>query len=222
MSVLEYAQEYLAQFLDDIRRIFPDNLIKKVCILKRRKEILKNRTYFIGCDVARRGKDEFTYEILDRTNRDNILQVENIATKNIPIPESARRIIHLNTFYDFKKEYIDSGGQGITVCDILREDDDNKRKVVEINNASRRYQVDGEEKKKGILKEDLYENLKMLMEQNKILLLADDEVINSLASVQFDSSDKKTKIFGNNTHIAEGLIRAAWGFKDKSLNPFIY
>lgn len=222
MSVLEYSQEYLAMFLDDIRRIFPDDLLKKCCILKRREAILKNRTYYIGCDVARRDKDEFTYEILDRTDRDNIIQVENITTKNIPIPESARRIIRLNIQYNFKKEYIDSGGQGITVCDILREDDENKRKVVEINNASRRYQVDGEDKKKGILKEDLYENLKMLMEQNKIKLLDDDEVINSLASVQFDTTRGKTRIFGSYTHIAEGITRAAWCFKDEGLSIYIY
>ena len=65
---------------------------------------------------------------------------------------------------------------GITVCDLLREDPINRRKVVEINNASRRYQEDGEEKKKGILKEDLYKNLAVLMEQKKITFLDDDEI----------------------------------------------
>ena len=58
-------------------------------------------------------------------------------TKNVPIPESVRRIIALNSQYNFKKEYIDSGGMGISVCDLLRENSENKRKVVEINNASR-------------------------------------------------------------------------------------
>ena len=53
----------------------------------------------------------------------NIFQVENITTTDIPIPKNCKRIIELNQKYDFRKEYIDSGGMGITVCDILSEDD---------------------------------------------------------------------------------------------------
>ncbi len=36
------------------------------------------------------------------------------------------------------------------------------------------------------------------------------------------TDNKDIKIFGNYTHIAEGLIRAAWCVKDKSLNPYIF
>ena len=222
MGTLYYAQEYLAKFLDEIRRVFTDRWIQNVCKGKRRKEILKGRIYDIGCDVARKDKDEFTYEIFDRTDKNNIVQVENIITRNVPIPESTRRIIELNKLYNFKKEFIDSGGMGITVCDILREDEQNKRKVVEINNASRRYQEDGEEKKKGILKEDLYENLVALGDSGKLTLLNEEDLIISLQSVQFEIINGKAKYFGNNTHIAEGAIRGVWGEKDKSLNPCIF
>jgi len=221
-SDLVYAQEYLAIFLDELRRVFSDKLIKKCCILKRRPFVFSLRDYYLGCDVARKDKDEFTYEIIDTTARNQIHHVENIMTKNVPIPQSARRIIKLNNEYNFTKEYIDSGGMGITVCDILREDDDNKRKVVEINNASRRYEdEDGVEKKKGILKEDLYENLVMLMEQGKISLLDDEDVITSLQSIQYEIKNGKAIYYGNYSHIVEGLIRACWSTKDKSLNIYI-
>ena len=222
MSQLEYAQEYLAMFLDELRRVFSDKLIKKCCVLKRRERILPGRTYFLGCDVARKDKDEFTFEIIDRTNRESLEHVENILTRNVPIPESAKRIVNLNSLYNFKKEYIDSGGMGIAVCDILREDEKNKRKVVEINNASRRYTEEREERKKGILKEDLYENLVRLMEQGKIKLLDDEEVIMSLQSIQFEIVNGKVRYFGNYSHITEGLIRSAWCTQDKSLNIYIY
>ncbi len=222
MSQLEYAQEYLAMFLDELRRVFSDEIIKKCNVLKRRETILKERTYFLGCDVARKDKDEFTFEIIDRTNKESLEHVENILTKNVSIPESAKRIVNLNSQYNFKKEYIDSGGMGIAVCDILREDESNKRKVVEINNASRRYTEDGEERKKGILKEDLYENLVRLMEQGKIKLLDDEEVIMSLQSIQFEVVNGKVRYFGNYSHITEGLIRSAWCMQDKTLNPCIY
>ncbi len=221
MGKLWYAQEYLARFMDDIRRVFTDDWIKNVCKGKRRETILSEKEYFLGCDVARKDKDEFTYEIFDRTNRQNIIQVENIITRNVPIPQSARRIIALNEQYNFKKEYIDSGGMGITVCDILGESEANKRKVVEINNASRRYVEDGEEKKKGILKEDLYENVVALGDSSKLILLDDEDLIVSLQSVQYEIVNGKAKYFGNNTHIAEGVTRGLWCTKDKTLKPCI-
>ena len=77
-------------------------------------------------------------------------------------------------------------------------------------------------KNKGILKEDLYENLVRLMEQGKIKLLDDEEVIMSLQSVQFEIVNGKVRYFGNYSHITEGLIRSAWCTQDKSLNIYIY
>lgn len=221
MSELEYAQEYLAKFLDDLQRVFSDNLIKEKCILKRRPFIMSHRKYYLGCDVGRK-KDPFTYEIIDATNKDNIQQVENLTITNTPIPECTRKIIELNKQYNFKKELIDSGGMGISVCDILREDEINKNKVIETNNASRRYQEDGEEKKKGIFKEDLYKNLINLLDRDKLLLLDDDDLKLAMASVQIEVKDGKERYFGNNIHIIEGLHRSLWGIKDKSLNPYIY
>ena len=221
MSKLEYAQEYLAMFLDELRQVFPDALIKKCCIAKRQPRIHERGNYYIGCDVARKGKDEFTYEIGDKRERDLLIHIENITTTNVPIPDSVKRIINLNKDYNFRKEYIDSGGMGITVCDMLRDDPYNKRKVVEINNASRRYVENGEEQKKGILKEDLYNNLLGLMERGEIQLLNDEDVKHSLQSVQFEIINGKVRYFGNYTHIVEGLIRMAWCMKDKHLKPYI-
>lgn len=221
MSELEYAQEYLAKFLDDLQRVFSDKQIKELCILKRRETILQGRDYYLGCDVGRK-KDPFTFEIFDRSNRDNLMQVENLTNIDIPLPENTRRIILLNEKYNFKKEYIDSGGMGISVCDILRENEANKRKVVEINNASRRYVEDGEEKKKGIFKEDLYKNLMSLMDRRKVFFLDDDDLKLSFASVQVEFVNGKEVYFGNNTHIVEGITRACWCAKDKSLKPYIF
>jgi hypothetical protein len=53
-----------------------------------------------------------------------------------------------------------------------------------------------------------------------------DNIRLSLKSVQYEyTTDKKGKpfmhIFGNDTHITEGLIRAAWGIKDKSLKVWV-
>jgi len=225
MTALHYAQEYLAEFLVDVLQFFNPELVKKLSIEKR--QTIEAGDNFIGCDVARKGIDKFTYEIFNRTGRRGnykLKQTESIYTTNIPIPESTRKIISLNLQHNFKKEYIDSGGMGITVCDLLRENSNNKNKVVEINNASRRYDdEDGEERKKGILKQDLYENLKTLMEQGKVTFLDDDEVRASLNSIQYEySSSGNLIIWGYDSHIVEGLTRGAWCTKDKSLKPYIY
>ena len=218
----QYAQMYLGQFVDELRQFFPDELIMKVCTAKVPDIVLKGRSYWLGCDVARMDRDEFTFEVLKRADNGHLTHVYHAATKDTPIPASTREIIRLNTLYDFKKEFIDSGGMGIAVCDLLREDSANSRKVVEINNASRPYDRDGKTKK--ILKEDLYNNLKQLMESGRIQLLVDDEVKASLKSIQAESHPDtgKMKIWGSYSHIAEGLIRAAWCSKEKNINRLLY
>jgi len=221
LTKAQYTQMYLGEFVDDVLRFFSEELIAKCCTLKRRPQIRRNRDYYIGCDVGRL-KDKFTYEIIDGTERDHLEQVENLWNVETPLTESVRKIILMNDQYNFKAELIDSGGMGISVCDMLREDDNNKRKVVEVNNAARPYNRDGGTKK--ILKDELYCNLKLLMELGKIKLLKDSDVVESLRSIQRDFSTEtgKSKITGRESHVVEGLIRAAHGVKNKTLNIYIY
>jgi len=114
---------------------------------------------------------------------------------------------------------------GITVCDLLREDSINKNKVVEINNAQRVYDTirlpsGNLEKTTKIMKEELYNNLKKLGEQEKVILLNDDDVKTSLRSIQAEHDPRtgKMRIWGSYSHIVEGLIRACWCTKGKTLS----
>jgi hypothetical protein len=59
------------------------------------------------------------------------------------------------------------------------------------------------------------------MEQKKIFLLRNGEIKLSLRSIQYEYCEKGLRIYGNYSHIVEGLIRAAWSVKDKHLNIFI-
>jgi hypothetical protein len=229
MSAMEYAQEYLAQFLDDVRRVFSDNVIKNCCTLKRRKEILFGHTYYLGVDVAGWGKDESTFEIIDKFNKEKFEQIENIIEKRNLTIETSSKILQLENAYTFKRIGIDDGGVGFGVFSELLGNDKTKRKIEALNNSSRSlvYNSSDEKHNKKLLKEEMYMNLLALMEQGKIKLLDDDELILSLKSVQFEyviKEGKKTtlRIFGNYTHIVEGLIRSAWlASQDKSLNIFI-
>ena len=224
MSKVQYAQEYLGEFVNELRQFFPDKLIQKVMILDR--EYLKpslaiaNSSLYLGVDVARLGRDESTFEIVEKRG-DRIIQKDNIITKKQLTTQTTKLILTLESKNNFKKIYIDDGGVGAGVFDQLLEEESTRRKVEAINNSSRPLTKDAKRNKK-ILKEDLYTNLLRLMEQGRIDLLKDDEIFLSLKSVQYEYDRGKLKIFGNYTHITEGLIRAAWCMKEKGLNIYVY
>lgn len=224
MSALEYAQEYLAIFLDQLKRLFKDDIIKQCCTLKRRPYVLQGRKYFCGVDCARLGEDENTFCVLHKINKDYIEQVESIATRRQLTTETADKILELETKYKFRAIGTDSAGVGAGIYDILLRESKTRNKIEAIENASK--PLDNKEEKskhRKILKEDLYMNLLSLMEKNKIKLLDDDEIIASLKSIQYEyviteGGKSYFRIFGNYSHLTEAIIRAAFlCTQDKSL-----
>jgi hypothetical protein len=221
LTKAQYAQEYLGEFVDELHRFFPDTLINRCCTLKRPKEVvMKWMQYFLGVDVARMGADESTFEIIQIGKDGMLRQVENITTRKTLTTATTNTILELNKKYRFNKIYIDDGGMGVAVFDNLLEKEDTRRKVIPLNNAQRGLDY-GKTRKKKLLKEDLYNNMLRLMEQKKVQLLDDNDLRLSLRSIQYEYTDKGMRIFGNYSHITEGLIRALWCVKDKGLNIFI-
>lgn len=227
MTKAQYAQEYLGEFVSDLRQFFTDELIKKSCILARSpgsnevNPLSSSRDYFLGVDVARLGEDASTFEILDATDHRNITQVDNISQYKNLTTDTTDKIITLDTHYNFRKIYIDEANVGGGVFDQLFVNPVTKRRVVGIDNA--RKSVDSDRKKR-IIKEDLYNNLLRLMERGEIKLLNDDDLRQSLKCIQFEYVNGRMKIWGSPhtfTHIAEGIVRAAWCVKDKSLKLWV-
>lgn len=224
MSELEYTQEYLGEFIDELRQFFKDELVKSLMNLQR-TPILKDRDYFLGVDIARMGDDETTFEVLRMTDNNKLIHVENQVTKKTKLTETSQHIIELDKLYNFVKIYVDDEGLGIGVYDILTTESQTKRKTIALRN-SRKIIDYKEERKKKMLKEDLYFNLLKIMERGDINFLTDPEIFMSFKSVQYEyqinsRGEPFLHIFGNYTHIVEGLIRAAWSLKEKRLNTFI-
>lgn len=223
MTKQQYAQEYLGEFVVDLRQFFSDKLIEQACILTRKEKSIIPREYALGVDIARYGEDESTFEVLDGTNRQAITQVDNIITRKTSLTSTENQIISLNNIYDFERNCvgIDDAGLGSGVFDRLMVNDELKRKVIGLNNARR--VVDREQERKGkLMKEHMYNHLLALMEKKEILLLDDDEIKQSLESIQVDYDDSgRPKISGHYSHITEGLVRACWCIKNKGLNIFI-
>ena len=219
----QYSQMYLGQFIDEVRQYFSDELIRNCCILDKSPK-QPQQEYFLGVDIARMGEDESSFEILKYINENTIEQVENITTTKTLLTDTEDKIIQLDTQYDFGRKAIgiDDAGLGAGVYDSLLRNDQVKRKIIGLSNA--RKSIDRDDRKKKLMKEDMYNNLRMLMEKRHIKLLNDDEVKASLKSIQaeHDKNTGKLKIWGSDSHIAEGLIRAAHCAKNKSLSIYIY
>jgi len=224
MSRLEYGQEYQGLFLEDLMQFFTDDMIRQAQTLERPDKIDQNRTYFAGQDIARLGEDETTTEIGYLIDNE-IFQVENIITKHAYLTETFKQNKEINRIYNINRFFIDDEGIGIGVFDMMMDDDDLKHVTVGINNSKKVIDRDGKEK--GILKTELYYNLRTMLESGRMHLLKDENIFNSLKSVQFEytldaKGNPQIRIFGNYTHIAEGLIRLAQAIKSKDLNLSVY
>ena len=216
MTEVQYAQEYLGEFIDELTQFFTDALIMKCMKGKRRNGTRKS----LGVDVARLGTDETAIEGINEFGGHYTHDFHEIMTRK-RTTEVSDRIINIDIGRKNKRIYIDDGGVGGGVFDECLVAPQTKRKVVAINNASRSITKDKTRKKK-LLKEDLYNNIKLLMERGKLTLIENDEVFKSLKSVQWEYTNLgNIKIYGKYTHIAEGLIRAAWIHQDKSLNIWV-
>lgn len=227
MSKLEYAQEYLAVFLDELKRVFSEEWIEKVCKLKRPTHI-STGDYYMGVDIARMGDDLSSFEIIKKISKERYEQVESITTSKTITTQTEQKIRELHQIYNFRMIYLDAGAGtlGVSVLDHLLQESTFKRKVVAINNRDRPYDFENKSKSK-LLKEDLYNNLVSLGEQGYLQLLDDDEIILSLRSMQYEyviqkQTQSKLRIFTHfHSDIVEGLVRAAWCSKEKGLNLWV-
>ncbi len=225
LSKAEYAREYLARFTDENQQWFDDKLIRSRMVATRPEVI--NKEWFVGQgnDVARKGLDDGSYEVF-RLSDDRLIQLENQISKDQPITTTANQIIGIDEKFHGDKIFIDDEGSlGKGVFDILMEDDRTKYKTLGISNSKRIINKEGKEV--GIKKTELYVKLLSLMEKGKIDLLDDESIFQSLKSVQYvydtDSNGKRhLKIFGNDTHICEGITRATELLKYKELNMKVY
>jgi len=226
MSGREFMQEYLGEFIDELLSFFPEELIDKVCTAYK-DTIDHNYKFFLGVDVGGLGDDCSTFEIVKKVNKELIVQQDSIITRRTYTTDTIKKIRDLEEDYKFRKIGIDNGGIGAGVFHSLLFEDSIKRKILGLNNASKDLNRDGT-KRATLIKEDMYMLLRALMEQGKVRLLNDEKVKHSLMSMQqeiVESADgkKRLRIFGSDSHICEGLVRACWIAKqDKTLNIYAY
>jgi len=224
MTKAEYRQEYLGEFTDEWNQFFPTALIKKCMTFiewSKKEDYDTSANYYYGLDPARYGGDEIGGVVVEEKNW-KLKAVKCIITDRVSTTDTVGRTGMMDDEFKFKKLFIDDGGLGGAVTDQLIEKL-GRRRVMGLNNASQRYQEQGEEKKRGILKEDLYSNCLKLMETGKLELISDLRLLKSMKSITFEySSDKNIKLFGNYSHLTEALVRACWCLKERGLGLYVY
>lgn len=223
MTKAEYRQEWQGEFTDEWNQFFPTDLIKK-CMTFMEWDVGTDRNasaaYYLGVDLAGYGGDENAFVSAELDNA-MVKVVQAKTTDRMPAPDTVGRVQVLDDVFDYRKIFVDDGGLGSPITDYMKEK--MGRKVMGLNNSSKRFMEQGEEKKKGILKEDLYANTLMLMETGKLQIINDLDLLRSLKCITFSYNDnKQVKIFGPYTHLTEAMVRACWCVKEKGLDLFIY
>lgn len=225
LSKLEYAQEYLGEYVDEFNQLFDTTLIKnRMTFLEWDNVIHLDRNYYLGVDVARYGGDENAFVIIEMQRagaKDKLKIIYVSSTERKGLTDTKIRIQMLNDRFNFRKIFIDSAGVGGGLYDML-VDGPLKRKVIGLENAKRT--LDQEGKKGKIFKEDLYSNAIVLMESEPPLIeiISSLKLLKSLKSVTYEyTADRNLRISGNYTHFAEAFVRACWCVKTKGLNIFV-
>jgi hypothetical protein len=227
-SSLAYSQEYEALFMEELRQLIPDSLIRK-CMVATRPDTIAPNNYVLGVDIARMGQDSSAFSIFKVVNPKLMVQVESFTTEKTLLSQTTDEIINLDRFYDFHRIFVDDEGIGVGVADELRTTDQTKRKTIGINNSKRMIDKKGNRTKR-LQKEDLYMNLLKHMERDQVQLLQDAEIFQSLKGIQFEYCNSQRgepmmKIMGikgkGGDHLAESIVRCVWVSQGKGLNIWI-
>ena len=218
MTDKEFRQEYCGEFVDDLSRFFSDDLINKTCTLEV-PEHNPRATKYLGVNISPLGVDEANFEVLAKYTKNNIQHIGHFKEIKTTPSTIINNIINLNNNYKFMTIYLNESGIGGGVFQNLLETDGVKRKITAINRTRRSLDHEGNQKTK-VNKEDLYSNMLLLLQQNKLKLLDDDEVRLSLKSIQYeylkkDGKPDELRIFGRYPEITEALVNASWCYQDR-------
>ena len=224
LTKMEYAQEWLGEFVDEFQQYFPTALIKSRMNFMRwnyKENYNKGSRYYYGHDYAGPGVDvNASVSAEMQSNGKNLKIIEPEEDDESNTTKMNAKIAVKDAAFKFRKLFVDSGGFGCGPTDELMEL--LGRKVVGLDNSKKSIDPQGDRKKK-ILKEDLYSNAKSMMERKEVDIINNLKLLSSLRCMTFEyTKDKSLRIYGKNSHLAEAFVRACWAVKEKGLRIFLY
>lgn len=168
-------------------------------------EVMRKSTYVLGCDVARLGEDDTVILVLEQPFGDDYVYCVYIdILKHKLITESVGRIKWLHERFNFRKAYIDCTGLGAGAADALSE-------VLGGIVEPMTFTIQ--------LKQDIYSNLKVLLEQGKIKIPNHKQLLHQLRDLkyEFKSSGNMSIHHSERGHddLPDALALAAYYWKPK-------
>lgn len=199
---LIFQQEYEAEFLSEEDQFFSQELIES-CIsdIPIIEGPRPKKEYYLGVDFARMGQDSSVLILAERQYPDTqgVYIIGIYELKHKALTEIVGRIKALHKKFQFKRIYLDETGLGAGPTDFLKED-----LKITINPITFTQKN----------KEDLYSNLKLLMERGKLKYPNHDKLIYQLTDLRYEfSSNGMLKLHhSDNGHddFPDSLALAVW------------
>ena len=162
-------------------------------------------TYILGVDFARMGQDKSVFLVIEKDwHTGNLYVVWTEETKHKKLTDAIGRILVMDRNFHFKKIILDTTGLGAGPTDILKERLGGKVEGITFSLQS---------------KQDLYSNLKILMEAGRIKLPNHKDLLFQLMDLRYQvSSSGNLKIHHSergHDDYPDALALACWFFKGK-------
>jgi len=183
---LEYLQEFEGEFLEEQDTYFSRELVLK-CISDHEipNHPQDHRQYYLGVDCARYGLDETVYIIVEE-GLDKIAKVIFIkSTSKKPLTDIMGRVKELHRKWRFKGIYIDSSGLGAGAVDSLIGQGLPIKNLRGIDSSKPADSVQFTL----INKEELYKNLRLMMEEERVKFPKNDKLITQLCDIQYEFTE---------------------------------
>ena len=159
LSQEEYTQEVEGEFLDIGDALIPYDLL--MAAYSRKWNPVGNTRYFMGVDVARSGKDETVFLIIEVDDDNKIKVVEYHRESQSNLVDVVGRIGELLQKYPIETVFLDETGLGGGVVDLARRRDYPIRGVV--------FSMQE--------KANMYSNIRMIFENKRIVVPQDDKKV---------------------------------------------
>ncbi len=210
LTEMEFQTEYEAKFIEDADSYFKQSLIDS-CVEEYEMGFAHPKSIFIlGVDFARLGEDSTCFIVIEQEMNGKIKVNFIEDTKHKLTTDAIGRVKILNEKYNFEMIYLDETGLGAGPTDVLMETMSNVEGLTFTLKS----------------KQDLYSNLKKLMEQGKLKIPNVRKLLYQLADLRYEvASSGDLKIHHaerGHDDFADALALACWYFKDAiGYAPFI-
>jgi len=190
-SSLQFRTEYEAEFIADEDAYFSHELIdscKRDYELIRDSDNIEIGEYYLGVDFARQGQDSSVFLIVKKEKPNKVVYIKELPKNTMD--EAFDVIEYLHNKFKFRKIICDQTGLGAGVVDMLaRKYNPRGAEVIK----DYRFKYNSNDIVIGTTftiqtKEDIFSNLKMLMEQKNLIFPMHTKLIYQLKDFRYEAT----------------------------------